>query len=346
MFQDITVQELLELQKKGEIKVIDVRSPAEHEEFAIPGSVNIPFFTNEERAEIGTIYKQVSIQAAKERGLEIMAAKLPSFVKQFAAVKGRKAVYCWRGGMRSKTTATVLDLMNIHVYRLQGGIRAYRRWVVETLESFELKPACVVINGYTGSGKTAILRKLAEEGYPVVDLEWMAGHRGSIFGQIGLTPNNQKTFESMLLLKLLEYQDKPYIVMEAESKRIGRCVMPEFLVEGKEKGMQLFLDMPRQERINYIIDDYKPHLYKQACIEAFENIKRRIHTPIAAEIEQHLLLNRFPEAVGLLLDHYYDPRYRHAGIQYSNEPVVCQASNADDAVRQIKEHLRKWFPSG
>ncbi|WP_248924804.1 tRNA 2-selenouridine(34) synthase MnmH [Paenibacillus hamazuiensis] len=344
MFQDISVQELLELQRKGELKLIDVRSPGEYEEFTIPGSDNIPFFTNEERAEIGTMYKQVSIQAAKDRGLEIISAKLPSFVKQFEAIDGRKAVYCWRGGMRSKTTATVLSLMNIRVYRLLGGIRAYRKWVVETLESFQLRPKCVVINGYTGTGKTAILRKLAAEGYPVVDLEGMAGHRGSIFGQIGLTPNNQKTFESLLLLTLLQYQDSPYILLEAESKRIGRCVMPEFLVEGKEKGIQLFLDMPMQERIRHILEDYEPERHKLECIQAFENIKRRIHTPIAAEIEQHLLLNRFSEAVGLMLEHYYDPRYEHAGTNYEHEPIHCQVSDIDDAVSRIKQFLQEQFP--
>lgn len=345
MFQDINVQELLELQKKGKLTLIDVRSPGEYEEFTIPGSVNIPFFTNEERAEIGTMYKQVSIQAAKDRGLEVMSAKLPAFVKQFEAVEGRKAVYCWRGGMRSRTTATVLSLMDIHVYRLAGGIRAYRKWVVETLADFRLHPRCVVINGYTGTGKTALLRMLADQGYPVIDLEALAGHRGSIFGQIGLLPNNQKSFESMLLHQLLQYQDKPFILMEAESKRIGRCVMPDFLVDAKEKGFHLFLDMPKEERVKHILDDYKPQRHKQACLEAFRNIKKRMHTPVAAEIEQHMQENRFSEAVGLLLEHYYDPRYRHAGTYYESEPVICKVRNINDAAERIKQQLRLWFPS-
>lgn len=116
MFQDISIEKLNELRGKNEITVIDVRSPSEYAESTIPGSINIPFFTDEERAEIGTLYKQVSIHTAKERGLEIMSAKLPAFVKKFAEIQGNKAVFCWRGGMRSRTTATVLSLMGIHVY--------------------------------------------------------------------------------------------------------------------------------------------------------------------------------------------------------------------------------------
>jgi tRNA 2-selenouridine synthase len=339
LFQDVTVEELLELQHKRELALVDVRSPGEYHEFTIPGSHNIPLFTDEERAEIGTIYKQVSIQAAKDRGLEIVSAKLPSFIKQFEAIDPRKAVYCWRGGMRSKTTATLLSLMGIRVYRLQGGVRAYRQWVVKMLEQFQLTSRIIVLNGYTGTGKTHILRKLAEKGYPVLDVEGLAGHRGSIFGQIRLKPNNQKTFEALLLDELLRTQDQPVLLMEAESKRIGKVVMPEFLVEGKEKGIQIFLEMPVEQRIQHILEDYQPQEHKEECLAAFERIRRRIHTPIAAEIERHLLMNQFDQAVALLLEHYYDPRYEHASGRYTTDSSVITAHNTDDAVERISRLL-------
>lgn len=115
MFQDITLEELRVLKNKKQITIIDVRSPSEYKDATLPDSLNIPFFDDQERAEVGTLYKQTSVQAAKERGLEIAAAKLPSFVKEFAAIQGDKAVFCWRGGMRSRTTATVLSLMDIHM---------------------------------------------------------------------------------------------------------------------------------------------------------------------------------------------------------------------------------------
>src|SRR5690606_11198772 len=131
----------------------------------------------------------------------------------FAEIPGKKAVFCWRGGMRSKTTATVLSLMDIHAYRIAGGYRAYRQWVVQQLEELTL-PEAIVIHGNTGSGKTALLRRLKEKGYPVLDLEGMAGHRGSIFGQIGLRAHNQKTFDSLLVDELLRYRESPYVLLE------------------------------------------------------------------------------------------------------------------------------------
>lgn len=340
-FQDLTVEQLLERMKEGDLALIDVRSPSEFAESAIPGSVNIPLFDDEERKEVGTLYKQVSVEAAKEKGLEIVARKLPAFVKAFERLNGRKVVYCWRGGMRSKTAATLLNLYGMSVCRLQGGIRAYRRWVVASLESFVLKPRCIVLNGNTGTGKTNILRKLAALGEPVLDLEGMAGHRGSIFGQIGLKPNNQKTFESQLIHELLRLNDRPYVLMEAESKRVGRVVLPDFLAEAKGKGLHFFIELPLEERVKNILEDYEPELHAAECLEAFGHIKRRMHTPVAAEIESLLRSRRYAEAVELLLVHYYDPRYEYAAAQYEGEPVRIRAADAEDAARQVLERLRQ-----
>ena len=262
-----------------------MRSPSEYSDATIPGSLNIPLFNDTERAEIGTLYKQVSVQAAKEKGLEIVSAKLPAFIKTFEGTAGQKTVFCWRGGMRSKTTATVLSLMGIRVYRLSGGIRAYRKWVVDTLDHFEFQPRPYVINGNTGSGKTLILRKLKEKGYPVLDFEGMAGHRGSVFGEIGMKSNNQKTFESLLLDGLLQVNNAPFVLFEAESKRIGKAVLPEFIIERKDSAVQLFIEVPIEERVRYILEDYRPSEHKEECLKAFRQIKGRIHTPIAKEIE-------------------------------------------------------------
>lgn len=217
MTREISLNDLMDAHEHNERILVDVRSPGEFEEGSIPGSVNIPIFDNEERAEIGTIYKQVGQEAAKERGLEIFAAKLPAFVKQFKALGGPVSVFCWRGGMRSKTAATMTELMGVDVNRLTGGIRTYRQWVVKSLEDYEFKPELLVLNGYTGSGKTVILNQLKEEGYPVIDLEQMAGHRGSVFGQIGLNPSNQKKFDSLLITELRKLKDSPYILIEGES---------------------------------------------------------------------------------------------------------------------------------
>lgn len=340
MFQDITIDELLALHDKKELVLIDVRSPSEYKDATIPGSLNIPLFNDEERAEIGTIYKQVSFQAAKERGLEIVSAKLPAFVKEFDQIDGQKAVFCWRGGMRSGTTATVLDLMGIQVYRLQGGIRAYRKWVVETLDHLELKQETYVLNGYTGSGKTTILRRLRKDGYPILDLEGMANHRGSIFGQIGLEPHNQKTFESLLVQEALHLQQAPYMLVEAESKRVGKVMIPDCIFERKEQGIQLFIDMPVEERVRHILEDYCPWEHQEECIEAFQKIKRRIHTPVAAKINNDLQSGNFDSAVQLLLEHYYDPLYEHTAKHYPEERrLTIKVQNVDEAVEAIRDIL-------
>ncbi|HEY9578000.1 MAG TPA: rhodanese-like domain-containing protein, partial [Pseudobacillus sp.] len=169
MFQDISLPNLLALQEKETHTLIDVRSPREFNEATIPGSINIPVFNDEERAEVGTIYKQQGVEAAKERGLELFSQKLPAFIAAFKAIETPMTVFCWRGGMRSKTAATVLDLMGIRANRLAGGIRTYRQWVVHELENQQFQSRLFVLNGYTGSGKTAILQRLAENGYPVID---------------------------------------------------------------------------------------------------------------------------------------------------------------------------------
>ncbi|OPH62166.1 tRNA 2-selenouridine(34) synthase MnmH [Paenibacillus ferrarius] len=340
MFQDITIEELLALRDKKELVMIDVRSPSEFQDATIPGSINIPFFDDNERAEIGTIYKQVSVQAAKDRGLEIISAKLPAFIKTFEGIKEQKAVFCWRGGMRSHSSATVLALMGIRTYRLTGGFRSYRRWVVDTLEKMDFKPRVCVISGNTGAGKTAILRRLQEDGYPVLDLEALAGHRGSIFGHVGLQANNQKTFEAHLVTNLLQLKDSPYFLIEGESKRIGKAVIPEFIVSKKDTGPQLYIEMPIRERARHIIENYRPLENKVELLKSFSRIKNRIHTPIAKEIEIALHEDQFEKAVSLLLEHYYDPRYEHAMNKYEQEIITIRANTIDEAVVAVKEYLK------
>ncbi|MGG1688608.1 tRNA 2-selenouridine(34) synthase MnmH [Heyndrickxia ginsengihumi] len=340
MFQDISIEDLLELKKQGKLTIIDVRSPSEYKNATIPGSLNIPFFNDEERAEIGTIYKQVSPQAAKERGLEIVSAKLPAFVKEFSKIEGKKAVFCWRGGMRSRTSATVLSLMGIKVARLNGGYRSYRNWVVEKLKTMQLQQKAYILNGNTGSGKTTILHRLRAEGFPVIDLEGIANHRGSIFGQIGLEPNNQKSFDALLIEELEKLKSASYFLLEGEGKRIGKVEVPDFLIEKKEQGTQLFIVMPIEERVTHILEDYQPWNHEQECLDAFNRIKRRIHTPIAKQIESDLIAGNYSSAVRLLLEYYYDPLYKHSTDQYpADKKIMINVKNIDEAVQVIREHL-------
>ena len=338
MFQDITLEKWRMQKKDRTMTTIDVRSPSEFRLATIPGSINIPLFDDAERAEVGTIYKQVSVEAAKERGLEIVSAKLPAFIKQFSTIPGEKTVFCWRGGMRSKTSATVLDLMGVKTSRLIGGYRSYRQWVVEQLETMNYEPKAIVLQGNTGSGKTEILCQLKKKGYSVIDLEGMAGHRGSIFGGIGLEPNNQKMFEGLLVEQLLATQHAPYFLVEGESKRVGKAVVPEFIMKKKETGISIVIELPLQARVQQILKDYEPWQNSEACMQAFQLIKTRIHTPIAHEIQSCLEAEKYAAAVEMLLTYYYDPKYTYSQGQYSLEKsYLVKAESIEDAYDQVEE---------
>src|SRR6185369_2161833 len=215
--------------------IIDVRTPLEFAEDHLPGAINVPLLTNEERVEIGTLYKQQGAHIARIRGLELTAGRFPATVHEIAAVaNGRPIlVYCWRGGLRSKTVASILDLTGYPVQQLVGGYKAFRNQVSSRFDNFIPNGPLVVLHGMTGIGKTTLLGVLAERGEAIVDLEGIACHRGSAFGSLGLSQEHltQKRFETHLWDILRKLPPGKPIYLEGESRRIGQMTLPGDLYE-------------------------------------------------------------------------------------------------------------------
>ncbi|WP_332697144.1 tRNA 2-selenouridine(34) synthase MnmH [Halalkalibacter lacteus] len=327
--------------------LIDVRSPAEFAEYKIPNAINVPLFSNEERAKIGTTYKQKSREDAVELGLSMYAPKIPSFFQKLKGLQvempnKRMVIYCWRGGMRSKTIAGTVGLLGVECYQLEGGIRSFRQYVREGLEQVARKKRdYVVIAGHTGSKKTEILSILKERGYPVIDLEELAGHRGSIFGHIGMNPKSQKQFEYLLLEQIQQLENSSYMIIEAESKRIGHIVLPDFIIKGKENGVRVELDYPLWSRVEHIYNTYQPQKYKENIQEAIGKLRKYLSTQLLDELDALQQKEDYKTILSRFLEEYYDPRYAHASSKYQTTATHLAFEDLDTGVEKVVSFIEK-----
>lgn len=328
--------------KKQDYVWVDVRTPGEYREGSIPGALNIPLISDEERVEIGTLYKQMGPDIAKETALSYIGPKLPQLMKDLkAAVGDRNAVlFCWRGGLRSRSVTHLASWMGIKVHQLDGGYKAYRHHVLQRLEKADWKARFIVLHGQTGVGKTMLLQRLAQEGLPVVDLESMAAHRGSIFGRIGLEgAHNQKVFDALLASRIDELENEAFVFIEAESRRIGKVFVPPFILDRKESGIHILIEATLDTQVERIVEEYtaSQSVNPAQFQEAFSHISKRLHPSLGAEIEQALAANNLEAATRLLITHYYNPRYAHAREQYAQKVEhTVQSDNLEAAVAELK----------
>lgn len=320
MYETISYEK--SLNEKDSIYV-DVRTPREYNLYTIPGAINIPVLLDEERGIVGTLYKQKSVEEAKLAGVTFIANRLPEIFSQFQELYAQyKKVYvfCSRGGYRSSSIVSFLFSLGIHILKIEGGYKAYRQYIRLQLPEIVKKIHPIVLYGNTGCGKTKILQEIRKMDYPVVDLEALANHRGSLLGGVGLgEQRSQKMFESYLYEDLLKAD--PYIFMEGESRRIGNISLPKDLYDKMPTGISINIESSMDYRVNTLLEDYifdEENLQEKSLKEvnfvkdihkALEHIKRYFSKEKIDLYHELIRKKDYRKVAEELCEFYYDPRY-------------------------------------
>ena len=308
--------------------VIDVRAPSEFAEDHLPGAINLPVLSDDERAQVGTIYKQVSPFDARKLGGAMVAANAARHIAGPLAGFGggwRPLVYCWRGGQRSGAFATILQQNGWRVGRIEGGYKAWRALIVARVTAPVAVPV-IVLDGNTGSAKTEILHRLATHGHQVIDLEGLANHRGSLFGAMPGGQPGQKLFESRLAMALEGIDPSRPLLVEAESSRIGDLNLPRGIWAAITAAPRLRLTVPVEARAAYTARTYAEAAADPARVARIIDSLRPLHP--AERIEDWLRLTDAHDwaglSAGLMRDHY-DPRYEKHRARHDDGrgPVVA-----------------------
>jgi tRNA 2-selenouridine synthase len=347
----------------GGFQVVDVRSPAEFDEGHVPGAVNLPLLNDAQRAAVGIAYKAEGASQARMTAMELVSPGLTSYLTSLAALarsqpRGRRlAIMCWRGGDRSRNVVLLLALIGIHVVRVTGGYRAYRREVVGFLESWRPPVPVITLYGPTGAGKSALLRALREVGSSLagprpwpLDLERLALHRGSLLGGLNQShTRRQKDFDA-LLWEELRRTGGDYLVLEGEGARIGAIHLPGCIANAIRGGRPVLLSAPVEQRCRRIIEEYLPEKWDEADVARFRRslglIGGRLGRDTLASLETAFDDGRFTDVVTGLLVGYYDPLYSKSCVdgrdfvlefQTGSDPIQDALRFADAAARLIEE---------
>jgi tRNA 2-selenouridine synthase len=342
MQETIELEEALQQQRNGAV-LIDVRTPAEFAEATIPGAVNVPIFSNEERIRVGSLFKQQGKRVARKLGVELVAPKIPWLMEQVENLRpdhsGPVIVFCWRGGMRSLAMTSFMNLAGIPARQLLGGHKGFRRKVVDYFEQQQWPPI-FVLRGLTGVGKTRVLHQLQQLDYPVVDLEGLANHRGSAFGALGLEPQPaQKMFDALLWQRLEQLKDKPYLVTEGESLHIGRLMVPKSFHQAMQIQTSIWLTASLEVRTQIILEDY-PALdqLREQFKRPINALKERLGSKVVSEFLELLNSGQWDKLVRELMVRYYDPLYLHT---LPEQRVEVGLETIDSGVQQVAIALDK-----
>lgn len=328
MPKQVSIRELIT--NLTQLPLVDARSEGEFAQGHIPGALSLPLFDNAERAEIGTLYKKQSRQAAILHGLGIAGPKM-QYLAEAALARahsGKIAVHCWRGGMRSASLAWHFERVGLEVYTIIGGYKSYRRLC---LELFAAPQTLMVIGGKTGTQKTRILKELATSGENAIDLEGLANHRGSAFGYAtDLWQPTQEQFENDIGMALLRSQNGKKIYIEDESRLVGRLCVPDPLWKQMRSAPVAVLEWSLESRVDYLVREYQAAPERLA--QNLEAIKKRLGNERHKAACDALAANDRAEVCRIVLD-YYDRAYDHGLAK--REPSTLRYISGEKALETL-----------
>ncbi len=324
--------------------ILDVRSPGEFAEDHVPGALNVPVLDDAQRAEVGTLNRQVSAFAARRRGAVLVARNIAQHIEALFSDKPREwrpLVYCWRGGARSGAMTHVLTRVGWHARQLEGGYRAYRRAVVAALQELPSRFDWRVICGTTGSGKSRLLGELQRAGAQVLDLETLARHRGSVLGGLPTQPQpTQKMFETRIWWTLRSFDPSRPVYVESESRKVGDLRVPDALIERMRAAQCMRVELPLAERVRLLRGDY---LHFEADPQAlFTQLDCLVPLHGRERIESWKALarqGRWDALVERLLVEHYDPAYlrsiRRNFVRIDAAPTLRPANASEAAYAEL-----------
>lgn len=343
VYKEINIDEYFV--KKNNYCLIDVRSESEYAEDHIYGAINIPLLNDEERILVGTLYKEKGVKSAKQTARQVTLPKMLDKLNMIYSVientKKIPIIYCARGGDRSSVIATLLAMENTYVFRLIGGYKAYRGYVINYFTN-NLDKKIKVFYGMTGSGKTEVLMELKKKGMPIIDLEGLANNRGSVFGHIGLGKQpSQKKFDSDLFNAINIINDD-FIIVEGESKKIGRLYIPEQFYDKMISGDSYLIECDLKYRIDRIIREYGGYLREnnEEIIRSISILKTHIGNVKTAELIEQFKLGLLDKVVEFLLVYYYDVLYEKNRKSKTGYIDVYSSNNVFECTENISLNIK------
>jgi tRNA 2-selenouridine synthase len=339
---------LAKLSQLGEFDtLIDARSPAEFAEDHIPGAMSCPVLSDEERARVGTLYKQVSPFEARKIGAVLVARNIAHHIETLFLDKPkswRPLVYCWRGGQRSGAFTHILREIGWDAHRLEGGYKTWRRHVVAQLAALPARLSFRIIAGPTGSAKSRVLEALADLGAQALHLEHLAAHKGSV---LGLLPDAaqpaQKMFETRLYCALAAFDAQRPVFVEAESRRIGKLQLPDALIAAMRASPCLRIEASRAARADFLLRDYDYFLARPDwLVEQLSHLRGLVSNETLARWQGLIAAGAFRTLVEELLEKHYDPLYERSqekNFRYRDAPVFTTESLTPEAIRRLAERI-------